>query len=280
MNRQDKWKDGVLVSRGIEWTLYFGKNGYTTNPVRGCKHDCKWEMPGRIVGCYAKAIKERLHGPGTFEQITWHPEVLDDIKKHKEPCGIFIDSMSDLFGQGVEKEWIDAVIATIRACPHHVFFSLTKNPSRFRDFAGDAPWPENWLCGISYPPTFMFGKRLAVEQQRAWFKTGMLWLKDSPATSRWVSIEPLSLDLSDILGFHRETIKWAVVGAGSDGSEYFQPDIATLKNTMHALRGIPVFFKGNLSKELANQVGGWREQFPTLHTEAPKTKEQEQIGLL
>ena len=263
MNRQGT----TLNPRGgIEWTHALGaRTGYTANPVRGCKHDCKWEIGGRIVRCYAKSQRERMDGPGSFENITWHPTVLDDIKSHKEPCGIFLDSMADLFGQGVQKEWIDAVINTIRDCPYHVFFSLTKNPSRFRDFAGNTPWPSNWLVGISYPPTFMFGKKLTPEQQRAWFKKAMEFLSNSPAYMPWVSIEPLSLDLSDILSDYRHIIKWAVIGAGSDGAQKFQPAADHLAKTLEALAGVPVFFKGNLDRRLADEVaGGWREKFPKI----------------
>lgn len=271
MNRQDKWKDGKLVSRGIEWTAYRWPNGtalpgFTANPVRGCKHQCQWEMPdGNIATCYAKVGRERIDGPGSFERITYHPEVLADIRKRKKPAGIFIDSMSDLFGLDVQRDWIDAVIQCIRDCPQHVFFSLTKNPSRFRtDFNGDKPWPENWLVGISYPPTFMFGKKLTIEQQNAWFKKALDFLKDSPARRYWVSAEPLSLDLSRWLQVS-EWLDWVVIGAASNGSTTCQPDPEIFRRTLHALEGTPVFFKGNIDRQLADEVaGGWREEFPAM----------------
>lgn len=268
MNRQDKWKDGVLVGRGIEWTLIFGKHGYTANPVRGCKHACQWEMPdGSIATCYAKEIAERFTAayPNGFEEITWHPEELEEIKSKANPCGIFIDSMSDLFGQGVKREWIAQVIETIRACPQHVFFSLTKNPSRFRDFAHDQPWPANWLVGISAPPTFMFGKKLTIDQQRAWLRRALEFLRDSPAKTRWISIEPLSFDVSEIVREFRDGLQFAVVGAASNGSKTHQPDPMHFANTLDALFGVKVFFKGNINHALADEIaGGWREEFPKI----------------
>ena len=42
MNKQDKGNG----KRGIEWT------DYTWNPVGGCRHGCRWEMPdGAIALC-------------------------------------------------------------------------------------------------------------------------------------------------------------------------------------------------------------------------------------
>lgn len=271
---------------GIEWTHMLGdRTGYTSNPVRGCQHGCRWEMPdGNIAICYAESGRERLDGPGSFKNITWHPQQLEMISARKTPSGIFIDSTSDLFGLNVNRDWIVKVIECIRNNPQHVFFSLTKNPSRFLDFKDDARWPANWLVGISYPPTFMFGKKLTTEQQRAWFRKALNLLYGSPATWRWISAEPLSLDLSDIIRDSRQSpppdgkegeiaIHWCVVGAASNGSVTYQPAPGTMRNTLDALTGIPIFFKGNLDRTLADEVaGGWREEFPKI--KAPQLAEQ------
>ena len=278
MNPQGS-KDNPLG--GIEWAHIFGpRSGYTANPVRGCEHDCKWRMEGdKIVMCYAKAQRERMDGPGSFEKITFHPEVLEQIQRIKKPCGIFIDSMADLFGQGVRKEWIDAVIDCIWRCPQHVFFSLTKNPSRFREFQGK--WPENLLAGISAPPTFMFGKELNAEQQAAWLKRGLEFLKDSPAKKRWMSIEPLSFDVSKLLRESDCRLHWAVIGAGSDGAKTFQPNPNDMFNTLSALSdmNVPVFFKGNISTELAQLMGGWRNEFPVMKKPDVSSPNELTLGL-
>lgn len=270
MNKQGNKETG---SRGIEWTHFFGPyTGFTSNPVRGCTHACEWEMPdGTIAICYAKTVAEKFseHYPGGFEAITWHPETLAPIRARTQPAGIFIDSMSDLFGQGVKKEWIDEVIKTIRDCPHHVFFSLTKNPSRFREWRqeGNRWWPKNWLVGISAPPSFMFGKRLTLKQQEAWLKTGLKFLDASPALNKWISIEPLSFDVAPILNATRANkfLRFAVIGAASRGRETFQPDEKHLDKALAALEGVSVFFKGNLDRKLAERVAGkWREEFPAI----------------
>src|ERR1700691_568835 len=119
MNAQAKFDNiGTLLSRGIEWTAIFGPGtGYTANPVRGCTHGCEWRMPdGKIVKCYAESQRDRLDGAGAFKNITFHPDVLEKIRRHHAPAGIFCDSMSDLCGEGVEYAWIKKVIQCMDDC--------------------------------------------------------------------------------------------------------------------------------------------------------------------
>ena len=241
---------------GIEWTHIFGPGtGYTANPVRGCQHACRWRMPdGKLAICYAEAVAERFpgkHYARGFGVVSFDPGELAAIQKLKTPAGIFIDSMSDLFAQSVSDEWLQAVMDTIRDCPQHQFFTLTKNPTKLalleqRGFK----WPSNLLLGVSMPPTFMFGKELTLAQQRAWFDKALDCLTRCDARVRWVSLEPLSWDCSDILAKYKDKLHWAVIGAASDGNRTFQPDIKTLNNTLTVLDGLPVFFKGNLADSI------------------------------
>lgn len=250
---------------GIEWCHFYGDlTGYTANPVRGCQHGCEWEMPdGTKVICYAEAFADRLNGKGFFKNITFHPDVLDKVRRHAKPSGIFIDSMSDLFGQRVERGWIEQVIETMRACPQHVFFTLTKNPKRLLEFE----FPQNVLVGMSAPPTFMYGKRMPVGVQRTWFSKGMEWLLESRASKVWVSLEPLTVDLTSVLHRHQDNPKfvWAVIGAGSDGSRTHQPDEGLFRRTLAELQKQSVFFKGNIDTGMAQRVaGGWLSAFPKM----------------
>ena len=260
MNAQFEKRDGVLYRTGIEWVSIFGVGtGYTANPVRGCEHGCRWRMPdGKIVDCYAETFRDRLDGPGAFKNITFHPSVLAEARAKKERSGIFFDSMSDLLGNKVKPEWIAAVIQCMRDCPQHVFFILTKNPRRLPEFE----WPDNALVGMSSPPTFMYGKELNIEQQRVWFRKGMEWLYDASAKRKWVSLEPLAVDVVDTLEY-RGALDWAVIGAGSDGHTKYQPDEDLFSRTLARLT-CPVFFKGNLDRQLAERHGGWREDWPVI----------------
>lgn len=252
---------------GIEWTHVLGPlTGFTANPVRGCLHDCKWRMGEKIVPCYAKSQRERLDGPGSFENITFHPEVLDDILKHKAPAGIFIDSMSDLFGSKVNVEWTGAVLKTMADCPQHVFFTLTKNTRGLLNWE----FPPNVLVGISAPPTFMFGKELSPAQQVAWLEHGLKDLAATKAEWKWISIEPLSFDIAPLMEKYRLDLDWAVIGAGSDGGKTFQPDANHFKRCLAALDGLPVFFKGNIDRKFAEEhAGRWRDGFPAIAEKIP-----------
>jgi protein gp37 len=248
---------------GIEWTRLPGRKGYTLNPIAGCGHGCRWRMPGgKVVQCYAKSVAEgpfAFHYPGGFENITFHPERLDEIKGLKKPSGIFIDSMSDLFGVGVPAEWTSHVLNHVALYPQHVFFSLTKNAPQLVKFK----MPSNLWVGISAPATFMFGKELSFMQQVRWFETSLGYLAQCDSKTKWVSLEPLSIDVSEALDQFRSYLSWAVIGAGSDGRRYYQPDEQTLCNVRDVLHPLPIFFKGNMSKELAMEVfGRWPNDFP------------------
>ena len=217
-------------------------------------------MGDQIVKCYANSMLSRYMPKGkTFEDLSFHPERLDQIKEAKKPSGIFIDSTSDLFGVGVPEEWTQAVLDAVARYPQHVFFSLTKNAARIPKFK----IPFNLWCGVSAPATFMFGRELTPERQLQWFDLSLRALCKSDALVKWVSIEPLSIDVSVQLEKYSEHLDWAVIGAGSMGKFAFQPTTQTLINVREALKGIPVFFKGNMSPKVAEEVfGEWPDHFP------------------
>lgn len=245
---------------GIEWVRVHGRKGYTVNPIAGCKHECVWRMGDRIVKCYANSMLSRYMKRGTvFEDLSFHPERLEQIKEAGKPAGIFLDSTSDLFGVGVPEEWTQHVLDVIKTWPEHIFFSLTKNAGRLTKFK----YPRNLWVGISAPATFMFGKELTPERQLAWFKNSLAALAKTDAAVRWVSLEPLSIDISEVMQPFVKYLHWAVVGAGSIGKYAYQPSRQTLVNVRAVLQPIPVFFKGNMDRQMANEVFGyWPEQFP------------------
>lgn len=245
---------------GIEWTHVPGYAGYTANPVRGCAHGCRWRMPdGAIANCYAEDVANGIASsayPKGFQHISFHPEVLFSIRRKTKKSAFFIDSMSDLMGRDVPDAWIQAVIDTMVDCPKHIFFLLTKNPPRLKQFR----FPENCWVGVSAPPTFMFGRELTLEQQQRWYDRALRTLGEVEAGKTWTSIEPLSWDVSDLIATHKQNLDWAVIGAASNGRVTYQPEQDVLDRTLDALDGIPVFFKGNLDDDL---VDVWREEFPS-----------------
>src|SRR2546428_4558785 len=108
----------------IEWT------DATWNPVRGCTKI----TPG-CAHCYAKTFAERFRGvPGhAYEQgfdLKLWPDRLDLPLRWKRPRMVFVNSMSDLFHDGVPDEFIAQVFQVMGAASRHTFQVLTKRPGR------------------------------------------------------------------------------------------------------------------------------------------------------
>ncbi len=122
----------------IEWT------DATWNPTRGCSR----VSPG-CKGCYAERVAMRFSGPGQpYEGLvrmvngtpTWTGEMrlaenmLELPLSWKKGRMIFVDSMSDLFHDGVPFEYVDKVFAMMAMCPQHRFQVLTKRPERMLEY--------------------------------------------------------------------------------------------------------------------------------------------------
>ena len=108
----------------IEWT------DATWNPVRGCTK----VSPG-CTHCYAETFAERFRGvPGhPFEfgfDLRLVPEKLGDPIRWSKPKKIFVNSMSDLFHEGVSDEYIEKVSRVMLAADWHTYQVLTKRADR------------------------------------------------------------------------------------------------------------------------------------------------------
>jgi len=252
MNPQFKIENGKKIIKGIEWT------DFTWNPIGGCQHGCRWEMPdGTIAECYAETTAEgiaRNAYPKGFEHHYWRPHKLNDPLKEKTPSKIFIGSMADIMGTWVTDDQIKAILDTCDKAHWHEFQLLTKNAPRLLRFE----FPKNVWLGVSSPPTYMFGKQLTREQQDRMIHRQLdvfddiIW-KDNYVT--WMSIEPLSFDITATIRDWLDKsctivlpLEWAVIGAASRGKKYYQPEPQWVENILDLLelQNIPPFFKGNL----------------------------------
>lgn len=252
MNKQKKFfSDGTTRSRGIEWT------DYTYNPIAGCQHGCRWRMPdGKIARCYAENVAENLAQsayPNGFEFHYWKPEILDRPLRIATPSRIFVGSMADVFGAWATDEQINAVFEICRLAHWHTFLFLTKNAPRLLQF----DFPNNCWIGFSTPPDFMLGRELMQTQKDKMLHRALEVFEQVKARIKWVSVEPLSWDCAHIFAEHK-SLEWAVIGAASNGKQYYQPNQAHVLNLLDYFDGveIPVFFKGNLAWE------PHRESFP------------------
>lgn len=254
------------ANAGIEWTHVYGKGtGYTWNPVGGCKHACQWVMPdGAIAECYAKSVAEGVASaayPQGFEAHYWNPERLREPMKLKKSAGIFLDSMSDLMGWWVTNDQINAVLHVAELTPQHTYFLLTKNAPRLPKF----DYPANVWVGVSSPPDYMWGKMLTIALRLRFLDSSLSYLSRTNAAIKWMSFEPLTLDVYRTVYKHDGVLNWAVIGAASNGRMEYAPDETYVKNLIKALGGqqVPVFFKGNM-RSLPWAVANWRQEFPNV----------------
>lgn len=119
----------------IEWT------DCTWNPVVGCTR-----VSAGCDHCYAAGMTKRLEAMGQkpYAGLTHNghfngvvrclPERLNDPLHWKKPRRVFVNSMSDLFHEGVPFDFIDKVFAVMALCPQHTFQILTKRPQRMAEY--------------------------------------------------------------------------------------------------------------------------------------------------
>jgi protein gp37 len=246
---------------GIEWTHPYGRPGFTWNVISGCLHDCRWNMPDGVQAvCYAGTVANRVAQkayPQGFVHHYWHPERLEEPLRQKEPAGIFLDSMSDLMGRWVPEEQIHQVLDVCARAEQHIFFLLTKNAPRLLKFQ----FPPNVWVGVSTPPDYFMGKQLSQNQKSNLLRVSLDILSRVKVPVRWVSFEPLSWNVTEVM-MGCTFIQWAVIGAASNGKNYYLPNPDHVSGLLSMLDfwNVPVFFKGNLRGCPAAEP--WRVDYP------------------
>jgi len=252
MNRQK-------APNGIEWTRIkrwvngelVELPGFTWNPTGGCLHGCTWKMPdGSITECYAKTVAERIAVsayPQGFEHHYWRPRALKEPLRIKEPAGIFVGSMADLFGHWVPSEQIQQVLDVMRKADWHTFQTLSKYPVRLPEFN---PYPANAWVGVSLPA----GHLMKPDGAARALKSYLGYMEQIQASIRFMSIEPLWFDAAPVFETWLQThsqlpFEWVIIGAASNGRKLFQPKPEWVQRLLDIVdaEGIPVFFKGNLA---------------------------------
>jgi protein gp37 len=116
---------------------------------------------------------------------------------------IFVNSMSDLFQDGVPDEYIIAVAKVMQLANWHTFQVLTKRSDRMRDMLQDR------LSFMRGEPHVWWG--VSVENRRHGLPR-IKHLQATPAPVRFLSIEPLLEDLGEV---GLTGIDWVIVGGES-----------------------------------------------------------------
>ena len=204
----------------IEWTEA------TWNPVTGCTK----VSPG-CAHCYAETFAERFRGvPGhPYEKgfdLQLRPERLEQPLSWRKPRVIFVNSMSDLFHEGIPEEYIRSVFDVMERASWHTFQILTKRSERLAELAGRLTWPDNVWMGVS------------VENQR--WTSRIDHLRTTPAAIHFLSCEPLlgplELDLTKI--------DWVIVGGESGHrARRMQPEWARSIRAQCEEQRVAFFFK-------------------------------------
>ncbi|MBI2424173.1 MAG: phage Gp37/Gp68 family protein [Candidatus Hydrogenedentes bacterium] len=152
----------------IEWT------DETWNPLGGCSKI----SPG-CKNCYAEKMAARLQAMGLplYEGVIgadghWSGRINLGDQELMKPLWwrkgrrVFVNSMSDLFHEGVPFEFIDQVFAVMALCPQHTFQVLTKRPERMAEYlrSGDGVASREECIAMSSPQDLngrqvLFGKR-------------------------------------------------------------------------------------------------------------------------
>lgn len=202
---------------GIEWT------DATWNPLRGClrvSEGCRNCYAEQVAARFARAgmpyeglVERGPNGARWTGEIKLVPALLAEPHSWKKPRLVFVNSMSDLFHEGVPNSFVLDVWDVMRESCNgysarlgrhvttHLFQVLTKRPERMRDFVlrlrfdskdggrglylADAPnapgyrpvLPNVWL-GVSIEDQATADERIPV-------------LLETPAAKRFLSAEPL-----------------------------------------------------------------------------------------
>ncbi len=246
----------------IEWT------DATWNPVRGCTKI----SPG-CKNCYAQTFAERWRGiPGhPFEfgfDLRLVPEKLAEPLKWATAKMIFVNSMSDLFHEGVPDDYIAKVGRVMAAADWHIYQILTKRPERLLStlrgpLKTQAKLPHIWW-GVSV-------------EDRAHGLPRVKLLRKSRAAVKFLSIEPL---LEDLGNFDLTGIDWVIVGGESGpGARPLKKEWVLRIRDLCANAEVPFFFKqwGGTRKHLYGREldGKIHSGFPEIiRSEVPQKSER------
>ncbi|HSH40125.1 MAG TPA: phage Gp37/Gp68 family protein [Chthoniobacterales bacterium] len=237
----------------IEWT------DATWNPVRGCT-----KISAGCTHCYAETFAERFRGvPGhPFEfgfDLRLVPEKLAEPLRWRVPKMVFVNSMSDLFHPNVPDDYILNVADVMVRASWHTYQVLTKRSERMRDL-------------------LQTKLRYAAKESHIWWgvsvenrKHGLPrigHLREAPARTRFLSVEPLLEDLGRV---NLRGIKWVIVGGESGpGARPIDPKWVRDLQRRCENAGVAFFFKqwgGVRKKETGRRLDG------RTYSEFPKRSE-------
>lgn len=236
----------------IQWT------DTTDNPLHVATggHYCEKVSPG-CMECYAEVMnqsgwyswangqpyKTTKDGP---PEMALDTEMLAAWARARKPKKRFICSMTDMFGEWVPDGMIFEILDAMATAPKQTFQILTKRPERvgglvaeFLAWNGLAKLPPNIWLGVS-----------AEDQKR--LDERLQWLIETPAQTRFLSLEPL---LGPLALRSLQDIDWIIIG-GESGPDARFMNLEWICSILDQCRAanVPVFIK-QLGTAWAKDVG-------------------------
>jgi protein gp37 len=177
----------------VEWTER------SWNPVTGCN-----KVSSGCANCYAKEAAQgylrRWKNPRYKNgfNLTLQEDLVELPMSWKKPKQVFPCSMSDIFHEGIPKEFVLKLFETMNRCSQHTYIVLTKRADYMLKLAPTIQWSDNIWLGVT------------VEEARY---TGRIEsLKQTAAVNKFICAEPLLRDLGEL---NLTGIDWVVVGGES-----------------------------------------------------------------
>jgi len=176
----------------IEWTES------TWNPITGCS-----KISAGCKNCYAERMAKRLKAMGQKNyrngfKITTHPHATELPLKWKKSQTIFVNSMSDIFHQLVEKAFILKLFDVMNKADWHLYQILTKRSERMLELNSEIPWAKHIWMGVTV--------------EDANYKFRIDDLRETQANVKFLSFEPL---IGNIGKVNLKGIDWVIVGGES-----------------------------------------------------------------
>jgi protein gp37 len=176
----------------IEWT------DSTWNPITGCT-----KISSGCAHCYAEKMAIRLKAMDVKKykngfSLTLHPKSLEEPYFWKKPRMVFVNSMSDLFHEDIDFDYIKKIFKVMNDNPHHIFQILTKRGDILEKCNPKLIWTPNIWMGVT------------VESKD--YIERINQLKKTNAVVKFLSCEPL---LSPLGKLPLSKIDWVIVGGES-----------------------------------------------------------------
>lgn len=216
----------------IEWVKNpDGSQGFSANPIKGlCPVGCPY--------CYAHSFYKRFKLDPT---LRFDPKVLESIERRKKPAGIFMCSTMELFHPQIKKEWGERIFETIKKCPQHRFYILTKLPEHPSIY-----FPQNVWVGVSVTTLIDLFR--------------IDWFQRRCDNISFISFEPLleKIDCALQGGVH-----WIIIGCQTGKNPVIpQKEWIEILIEQADKYKIPVFIKNNLDPYLKQWGIETRKELP------------------